>query len=551
VNNGVPEVEGLEIAQALTGYPVSVIREDSQYQMFLKESLKINNDTSAVRPATFESNWHLSGAQCPTTFNLAVLRKNLELLKTGGELKLDDEAFWGAFRIIFEEMVNFDCHGFKELSKQEASMGTVDGELNPVNMKTSVGALMKMGDSKETAFEKNSALYVEIEDDDYDSIENEEREPLAWVSKTSLKDARMDVAKVDEGKGRIFQAQHFATSYTGRRLIGQFIARFMSACRKGGFFGVIGFILSRGGWHELLGELTNGFDPERVLETYPGDVSKFDKGWLYFWHQILVWLLALLCDDEILARKINRHYDRVLRAPTMLTIVGLIVILTKGQPSGDIATIIFNTIILVFNYCMAYCKVAPKSLWCAHDCFGNMILKAGGDDSISTLSIQMRKWLGSQPWEEVVRKQFADSGWTIVLDKRALIDAEFMGYGSTLADQEETGYKFLPALPFNAVMSIDQWRKFKKDKTVPMEIKDMMRYAAAAEKAFPHIWSRDPDAREYVRIAFEWMRRVRRQYWEHPCPEVRNAARGVPSVLAIAELYFGFPIPLGILNDRT
>lgn len=557
VNEGVPEVEGFEIAQAKTGFPVSVFRQDEDYRLFLLEGgVKKQNVTSAVRPSTFEAGWSLSSGQSPTIFNTRVLRKNLVLLKQKGEVKVEDSTFFGAIDIVLEELFKHGCGGFKELSEFEALFGTPDGNLGPLNMRSAAGACMKLGSSKQVAWENAPGTCVEMERDDYDAIINLDREVYAWISKTSLKDARLDNEKIADEKGRIFQAQAFPVSITGRRLIGGFIARFMEACKRGGFFGVIGFVLARGGWHELLGELTDGFDLERILKTYPGDVSKYDKGWLYIWHCVLVWMLTVLCADPVLGIRINRHYDRVLRSPTMLAILGLIILLTKGQPSGDIATIVFNTIVLVLQYCRAYCTIAPPNFWNARDCFQNMILKAGGDDSISTLSTQMRAWLGrGQRWEDLIRDTFAASGWVIILEEKALLDAEFMGYGSTLAgvDEEETiytGLKFLPALPLNAVMAIDEWFKFKSDAGVPKELKDVSRYAAAFEKAFPHLWSRDEEAQEYVAIAEWWLARVRAKYWDDPCPDTRKAARGVPSLADLGELYFGRPIPQPFLNGK-
>ena len=552
VGEVVPELDGLVIAQTVTGYPVSVIREDDEYLTFLAEG-NVEKIQCAQAPRVPEANWSLRGGQSPTPFNLRVLRKNLETLKQPGELRLNQISFDGAMSIMIEELTEKGCSGFKELTEQEALVGTPDGALNPLNMKTAVGACIKLGDSKERAYENAPGLMVEMQRDDYDSIINFERRPYAWFSKTSLKDARLDDEKISQDKGRIFQAQSTPVSVTGRRLIGDFLARFARACKRGGFFGVIGFILSRGGWHELLSELTERFEELRVKEVFPGDVSKWDKNWLHFWHWMLMELLGTLASSETHAERINRHYDRVIRAPTLVAILGLIFVMTKVQPSGDIATIVFNTIVLTFQYVMAYCEVAPKEFWSARECFGNMTLKAGGDDSISTLSTQMRSWLGHAGlrWPDFIKTVFLRSGWTIVLEETTLMNAEFMGYGSTLAtDPQTTGVKFLPALPLNTTMSINQWFKISKNRDVPEMTKFIMRYSAAAEKAFPHIFSQDPDAQEYVKIAWGWLRKIQQEYWEDPCPLVQSAARGIPSISAISELYFGYPVPLYVYNGK-
>jgi len=540
----VPEIDGLSVAATQTGYPVSAIREDTEYLRFLYEG----RDPQIIEEGgqlPFEANWGLRGGQSMTPFNIRVLRKNLATLKTTARLEISEDRFWSAFSIMIEELLNVGCGGFQELSEEEAWFGLEDGSLNPINMNTAVGAVLsKLGESKKVAFQNAPGLYVTMMRDDYDRISNFKDRPYAWISKTSLKDARLDNIKISQDKGRIFQAQSVPVSMTGRRLTGNFTAAFTRACKRGGFFGVIGFILSRGGWHKLLGELSDNF--ERMI-TYPGDVSKWDKNWLNHWHMVLVWLLAVLCDDPILAKKICRHYDRVVRSPTLVAIIGIIIVLTKGQPSGDVNTITFNTIILAFMYILAYLAVAPKEFWNAGDCFSNMILRAGGDDSITTLSANMRSWLGNagMSWEDLVRTTFSQSGWEIILEEKMLIDAEFMGYGSTLPTLEDkVGVMFLPALPLNAVMSIDEWYKTSKNSDVPEKVRQLARYFAGVEKAFPHLFSRDPDARAYAKIALQWLKRVQNKYWEDPSIMVSKAARGIPSLSAVAELYFGYPVPL-------
>jgi hypothetical protein len=148
-----------------------------------------------------------------------------------------------------------------------------------MNLKTSIGALLnKLGRNKEIGLSKHLDLLFEMHDDDWEHLVDLKQPVYAWFSKMSLKDARMDIAKVAEHKGRLFEAQAMPCSLSGRRLLGDFIRRFMRACRNGGFVGVIGLVFSRGGWHECLKDMSDGFS---IPDQFNADASKWDKNFFF------------------------------------------------------------------------------------------------------------------------------------------------------------------------------------------------------------------------------------------------------------------------------
>lgn len=566
----VPELEGLVFGESPTGFPVSAIRPDEDWNCYLNEVSKVDYDcTKGVLPSPIEAlfvddsvpevGWSLRGGQLPTPFHLGVVRGNLTQYRKEAKLDFLNEKnvkfHDGALGIVFEALVANGMLGFTYLSEYEVWYGTPDGHLGKLNLDTAIGALIKLGDSKKQGFEVAPEFMLHITR--YDRERTKSFDPmLAWPSKYSLKDARLAIEKIAAGKGRIFQAQSMPVATTGRWLIGDFIARFMKASKEGGFPSIIGFVLSRGGWHELLKDLSFGW---AVDEQDSGDASKWDKNWLNYWHYVICVILSALTQDEEHSRLIFRHYDRVIRSPGFMTIIGWLVVLTKGQPSGDIATIVFNTIGQWIMYAQAYCSVAPPEFWTYRDMEQNCRARLGGDDSVSCLSRHMRAWLARpyypeqapMTWAEKITDTFSQSGWEVILVSGSLMDIEFMGYNTVLVDYEKEGYGVwhLPALPMSTVMSINEWWKRAKNRDVPLPVKQLARYYACVEKAFPHIWGSEL-GKAFFTEAWRWLEKQVAIHRNNPCVEVRSAARGVPTIRDIADVYFPVPIPQALIYER-
>jgi hypothetical protein len=532
--DSVPEIKEQTFARAETGFPTTNIRKDDDWDVFLNECYDILCISEAA--------WTLRGAQAPSVFDVAGIRKNLESQQKKCGIIKNMEAFDDGFLIVLEALVDAGCNGFRELSEREAWCGSDDGMLQPMNMRTSLGALLsRMGRSKQIGMENAGAFIIEICRYDKRMTADLEGPMVGWLSKTSLKDARLGIDKLAEGKMRIFQAQAMPVTVTGRQLLGDFLARFMRACKDGGFVGIIGMVMARGGWHELLRDLSFDFS---VDEVDSGDVSKWDKDWLHFFHWMLCLLMACLAGTEDLAQQIARHYDRVVRSPTHLAIVGLIFILLKGQPSGDVATIVFNTIVQWFMYAYAYCTLVPKEFRNYKDMQANVRLKLGGDDSVSCLSSNMRGFLAGRSWPDHVAAIFAEPGWKIILVTTPLSGIEFMGYHTIVADCGASGKWHIPVLPFTTIQSINEWMKKGKRGGTPDAVRSLARYYASVEKSFPLLFSKDRMHRRYARLTMTWLDRIRKKYWDSPNEEIRNAARGIPTLMSLAQLYFPVPIPM-------
>jgi len=541
--DSIPELEGQVFAQSRTGFPTTVIYPDTDWDRYLDE-IKNHQSTEYHN----QSGWNLRSGHAPSVFSVDGIRSNMKTQKEIASLPKNEEAFWDAFEIVYEGLCDAGCWGFERLTEREAWCGSDCGYLQAINMHSSIGAfLSKVGDTKNRGMFNAAEFLIDICRWDYERTSSKTEPMLAWVSKSSLKDARMPLEKIAEGKLRVFQAQPLPVSITGRLLIGDFIARFMKANKQGGFVGIIGFVMSRGGWHELLRDLSDDF---QIDEVDSGDVSKWDKNWLNFWHWILCLLLAMLCNNQTHADEIFRHYDRVIRSPTHLAILGLMYVLLKGQPSGDIATIVFNTIIQWMMYAYAYCRVAPKEFHNYRDMSKALRLKCGGDDSVSALSTAMRSWLGGEKWSNVVAATFLEAGWTIILVTTPLTGIEFMGYHTIVADLGEEGVFHIPVLPLRTILAINEWAKRGKNSDVPQPVKMLSRYYACAEKSFPLLWSDDPKAREFVKIAWRWLLRQRAKYWDSPIKEIRDTARGIPTPRDLAQLYFRTPPSLASIMQR-
>lgn len=543
----IPELKGLAFLQTDAGYPVSRIVGDREWEGFLNETKE------EISP---ENAWVPRGNQVPTVFNTTVLRKNLLPYSSSAAPtveKLEKKKFAAAAMMV-EGLEDVGCGQFNELTMSEAWLGSNDGRLERLDMKTSMGAIFsKLGESKERAMLYHGDYVIPLCDMDYHMVSDPDMPLYIWLSKMSLKDARIPVEKAMESKGRVFQAGAIVSTITGRRLIGDFIGRFMHACSQGAWIGIVSLVLMRGGWDTMMHDLGEVDYADRIelIKVFCGDLTKMDKNWLRSQHWWCCLIVGALASSKEHAQKIWRHYERVSCSPTLLTIYGFICMLTKGQPSGDIATVIFNTIILVLIYMLSYCKVAPKKYWFFKDFNENLRLKALGDDSASCLSAAMRSWLGSggYTYEQLIVETFAEQNFEITIEEKTLGTIDFVGHTSVVA-RTKRGKVLLPALPGRVVMSINEWRKEPKNPDVYKEVANLSRYHASVERAFPYLWSEDKEMKDYFKLCYQWERKTKEKLIESSIAEIRANARGVPTLSELAELYFGYRISQAEIGDR-
>jgi hypothetical protein len=475
-------------------------------------------------------------------FNTKVLRKNLETFKAPAGVIKNPLAFQLALDMLTEGLFE-SCGNWTEMSTSETLHGSNDGLLAGLPMTTAIGFGFKdLGKTKLEGMAKAGDLLLHIHEEDYKRVCSSDETPVyAWATKMSLKDARLPIEKLADDKGRVFQGEAMPAAMTGRRLIGNFIGKFMAACAAGGFPGIVSFVLSRGGWHDMLKDLTDDFFIKTCLSA---DVKKWDKNWLHEFHYWIVSVLARICGSKELARRIWRHYERVAWGPTVITIYGILIYMTKGMPSGDIATVIFNTLGQVLMYMYVYACIVPVEFCNFTDFNANLRLKALGDDSAAALSSAMYGWLSGRSFSEEVRKGFAEPGWEIELIETDIQGIEFVGHRTILA-KTSIGEMHLPVLPERTVMAINEWMKKKNVKGQPIAVRYISRYYAGFERAFPYLWSDNEMMIDYCRLAYNWLQRVQRKYWNDPDTITQKAARSVPGLREIADLYFPWRIDLG------
>jgi len=539
----IPETKGLAFLQTSAGYPVSKIVGDREWEQFLNET---SQNESAFAPR---------GMYEPTVFNTRVLNKNLVPYSTQAALVTESLAKkkFVAAEMLVEGLISVGCDKHRELSMSEAWLGSNDGRLERLEMSTSMGAIFsKLGEDKKRGMIYHGDYVIPLCDADYDMVSDFDMPLYVWLSKMSLKDARLPVEKVMEDKGRVFQAGAIVSTITGRRLIGDFIGKFMEACATGTFIGIISMVLVRGGWHRLMEELGEAVEDDIALElkkVFNADLTKMDKNWLreqHWWCALIVGSLASNVDH---ARKISRHYERVSCSPTLVTIYGWVLMLTKGQPSGDIATVIFNTMVLVLIYMLAYVRVVPEQFHFFADFDQNLRLKALGDDSASCLSSHMRRWCADAgiSYHELIVDTFKQQNFEITLEEKTLGTIDFVGHTTIVAHIGRRKF-LLPALPERVVLSINEWRKKLQNADVYEEIANLSRYHASVERTFPYLWSDNQMMKDYFRLCWKWEQEKKRQYLLSPVAEIRANAKGVPTLRELAELYFGEYVSLAEID---
>lgn len=549
-------VKPLYIASSNTGYPSTVIRPDGKWLRYCREvdDIDLPRVPEVIEPIKNlrngvllpEANWSLSGGQAPTIFSFRALEKQLEFMcKPAGQPE-DWEAFLEATGML-SEMLMYEIGSFRRLSLQEAIFGTDDGKIAGIPLDTASGfGLHKIAKKKRELFENHMQFVVNLLYEDYARVKNVDRPLWSWPHKGSLKDARLELEKIAEEKARVFMAANTIPSITGRRVIGDFIRKFNERCAKGGFMGIVGFVLARGGWHSLMEDLTHEFTRDEIDDF---DIKRYDKDFIRLIH---FYVIKAICEQVPYdhAQEIWRHYERVVWSPAFMAMIGALLYQPRGQMSGDIATVIINTLAQALIYMYLYCKNVPREER-TYQKFKNMItLKLLGDDSASTrdkLFDEILKKKG-ETWMSEVVHVFKEFGWDIESPRNppgpAHLEGDFTFVGHQNQRVEVPLYDgskkvfYLPRLPFNVVLSINEWKKLPKSPETPEQVRDLARYYATFERALPYLWSDNKLQRQFVRVALRFLDRVRRDLLTHDNPVIRKTAEGVPTVHDLVKLYF-------------
>jgi hypothetical protein len=510
-----------------SGFPVSNIVPDSDWDRFLQES-------------SFNYRSGFDKAQ----FSVKAAMIQLKNVTVPSKCYESEEAWFGMLNIIREAFSQFPR--FPLLSKSDAWLGSTSFGLEPLPLQTSPGyGFHKLGSTKEIVMRRNTDLVNEYIDEDFARLQNMNKSVFSWIHKLSLKDEKRDMDRITEVKTRVFNASNVVTAINGRRLLGAFIGMFMQESAGGYFFCSAGFSMAHGGWQRFLELLTYQFEREKAID---GDVKKWDKEFPVYMHYWQTILLASLCkgdDDvsaEVHAQMLLSHYERIAFSPVIVPITGDIFGMTKMMPSGDVATIVKNSIGQLMVYGYMYCKHVENIHWDYADFTRSMFLRCIGDDTIATFDLELWPY-DIDKTASIIESTYFELGWEWELNSggvQSWNNCTFAGFTSIVVHFNSTGKDFcLPVLPFNRVMAINEFRKRKNTPETTVATKDFLRYVATVEKIFPYMWSNDSDEIEYVKLSFKWFARVQEEMIKSPIISERVVGEAFKGPIHFVNIYFG------------
>lgn len=534
-------LEGLILAQSESGFPTTELRPDTAWSRYVQESCPETWKEQFVQ----EVGWSFSGGQSVPLFSVKALELQIKEYGKSAPTPRNMNALFGA-ALILQEMVQREIGPCHEYSISEAFFGSNDGLMAPIPLDTGTGfGLSKLSPDKIGLIEDLGLLdyFLWLVEQDYERLGDEDKVLWVWATKGALKDQKLPIEKLAALKSRLFTGANAITSINGRRVFGNFVGKYMKRSAEGGFMGVVSYVLARGGWHKQMEEVTHSF--EREDEICDIDIKKWDK---CYTRLVLFFVITICCSvyQGISRLRVWRHYERVIWSPLFIGIIGILIYCGIAFPSGDIATVVINSMgqKLVFAY--TYCCLVPEKHWTYNDFRSAIILRVLGDDSVSTISNPFKTVL-KKSWIQTVIDGFAEFGWTAEMprDPPELSslkgDMQFAGHMNMWAEVPTVvGLKryCLPILPFSVVLSINEWKKLPKNREVPDAVRDLARYYASVERAFPYLWSQYPIEREYMKIAWHFLQRHIDFCRKSLNPVVRKAAEGVPGITQLVQLYF-------------
>jgi len=378
---------------------------------------------------------------------------------------------------------------FNFCTEEEAWQGYTDSDsganLDKLPLDTSPGyALNKLAKTKEELVQRYPMMVSSLLSEDWNSLYDV---PVLWPFTSSEKDERLPTEKVATNlKLRLFQGGPLAYTFTGRRLLGKFAAQFYARARMLNFAAAIGMDVFRGGWHRWLSYLTDGFKRQQFNDA---DVGRWDKNYARYFHVMNAILLMRLCAEKD-AWLIYVHMMRIMNSPAVLKAFGWVFMRTRDEPSGNILTVIENSLTLLRIFLYIYCMNTTPEHWTWEGFWYHMRVVVLGDDS---LSVPSKEWnLG----KEVYIQTFNQFGWKFEYNHESELttieDFAFAGRGTKW---NPIARQYWPVLPRGRVLAINEWRKGHHD-----PIKSLERAWAMVILAFPYMFDYDP----IFVVAFEY-----------------------------------------------
>lgn len=280
----------------------------------------------------------------------------------------------------------------RNLSYEEAITGVEEHEfLTPINRTSSPGYPYTL-DNKEPGKRKWFGYddYIINEDvrKDVESLvencRNNRRGTVIWTS--TLKDERRPIAKVDEGKTRVFAAGPMHFTIAVRQYFLNFVEKIMEN-RVDNEIGV-GTNPYSIDWHKTALAL------DRVgKKVIAGDFSGFDTSLL----QDLLWTVLDIINacygDDLEGNNIRQClFEEICNA--RLLVNGEIIQCDHSQPSGNPLTVIVNSIfnMLVMRYAYLVCKETSGMPMHLLDFKRNVSMQTYGDDNCLNISDDIIEW---------------------------------------------------------------------------------------------------------------------------------------------------------------
>jgi len=501
------------------GSPSSKLKFDEDWDQFCQARVEV--DDSWAERSTF----------MPAELSYRALIKQIDRYRMPRRI---GSRFANLVESWMRELLEPYCAGYRVLTEEEALNGLSDefGVLEPMNLATSPGfGFSNLGTSKKLLFERHQAFCDTIRRWDMQQLKAGNI-PL-WCFKGSEKDERRDWERVVDFKTRLFMAESWVVALNGRQLIGDFIRRFMKAGTVLSFFSAVGMEIYGGKWDEFVRYMTANL---MVQTLFSYDMPKWDKEYPHEWHWADAQILADFCGDSFWRDIIIRHCARVAYGPCVLAITGALFITGKNNPSGDINTIIRNTMGIERCVIEAWLRSDGGSTLPNSDpAYGVNRMhrwlrnKTIGDDLLLTHSV------GSPCSHEKIVEAFSDLGWIPEREGTGCLDdSRFAGRGSILA--KLGGFEiFLPVIQRERILAVNEYRKGRPD-----PVKRLARAYAAAELAFPLLF--DSEDSIFGRLYYYYME-LKLEALRSNVPDLVAAAQGLPNAERMWVNYTGRPCP--------
>lgn len=376
--------------------------------------------------------------------------------------------------------------GARELTVNEAIHGCADLNVPPMDLTTSVGyGLSKFYKSKHDLMLTNPWLAIYLAETDWEAATRRVELPI-WFHKASLKDELRATEKVAESKTRVFIASPYVYTITERRLYGAICGLFARASTTHVFPGAIGEDFYRGGWARMMAYLTKDGEFSTLGD---GDVKMWDKHHQVFWRLLNIMLYGRWLNSEELYNKLIWQEFRSSQSWVIAGAVGHAYTSNTGYKSGRGDTGDNNSISNFRVHVTVFFELLRKH--CVEDEFSIARfnewyrVKVLGDDN----AYGCATWLGLDfPFVVETYRRF---GWECLPnhdDETTILTLDFAGRKSIFIPEFETLW---PVIPLKRILHINYWGRDLGSTDVTQQRAD-----AAANMAFPYLWSTDENRRE-------------------------------------------------------